>query len=100
MGKKRWVQEVMGTRKKCKEYGTEGREQSYIKRVRKASLRQGRFSKDTTEVKREAVWLPKERAFPLKWRWAQCEPREASMLEQGKHGEEEMDPRANRGQIV
>lgn len=57
IGKKRWVQEVMGARKKCKEYGTEGREQSYIKSVRKASLRQGCISKDATEVKRETVWL-------------------------------------------
>lgn len=54
----------MGARKKCKEYGTEGREQSYIKRVRKASLRQGCVSKDATEVKREAVWLSKERSSP------------------------------------
>lgn len=37
LGKKKWVQEVMGARKKREKYGTEGREQSQIKSMRKAS---------------------------------------------------------------
>ena len=33
-GKKKWVHEVMGARKKCKKYASEGREQFYIKSMR------------------------------------------------------------------